>query len=351
MISLKPKQIATILLTLGAASCATWLGFQLPSIARPHRAIAGRTDNSPHFAQPIDCTLGEDCFILLYPDRDPSPEEAVDFGCGRQTYDGHKGTDFAISDEATMAQGVPVLAAAPGTVLRVRDGMPDRRLRSLSEKEEVAGVECGNGIVIDHGNQWQTQYCHLRNGSISVRPGMEVEAGTPLGMVGASGAASFPHVHVSVRYQGEVVDPFVGANAAPGCNVQRNSLWADSLGYQPTGPIDAGFAAEAPTMDDLWEGRFRDSLLSRDIPAILFWVHTYGVLQGDEFAFKLTAPNGEIVAQDKRTIDSPSKTWMGYVGKRNTPQRPIIPGVWRGEYRLIRNNKVVVEFEREVEVQ
>ena len=57
----------------------------------------------------------------MYSDRDPSPK-AVDFGCGRQTYDGHKGTDFAIPDEKIMAKGVAVKAVAAGKVLRVRDG-------------------------------------------------------------------------------------------------------------------------------------------------------------------------------------------------------------------------------------
>lgn len=74
--------------------------------------LISQTQN-PRFAQPIDCQLGQDCFILLYPDRDPTPN-VVDFGCGRQTYDGHKGTDFAIPDEQAMARGVPVLASQGG---------------------------------------------------------------------------------------------------------------------------------------------------------------------------------------------------------------------------------------------
>lgn len=352
MIALTPKHIATILLPLAIASIASCMASGQKTIAEPqtttNRGELAAT-NAPRFAQPIDCTLGEDCFILLYPDRDPSPQ-AVDFGCGRQTYDGHKGTDFAISDERVMAEGVAVTASAPGKVLRVRDGVADRRLTDLSQKQEVEGTECGNGIVIDHGNGWETQYCHLRNGSVVVRPGMDVDTGTVLGMVGASGAASFPHVHLSVRYQGQVVDPFVGPTAETGCNVSRTSLWDRPLNYVPTGAIRAGFASEPPKMDDLWEGRFSDTELAEDIPAILFWVHTYGVLEGDEMYFKLTAPNGQVIAENTQKIDDSSKTWMGYVGKRNTPERPIVPGVWKGEYRLIRGDKAIVDIDREIEV-
>lgn len=345
---LNRKTIATITLTIGLAGAATWIGLQRSNFVQAQTAEP--PTDAPRFALPIDCTLGEDCFILLYPDRDPSPQ-AVDFGCGRQTYDGHKGTDFGIASEKRMAEGVEVLASAPGRVLRARDGVSDRRITDPTQKDDVDGIECGNGIVIDNGNGWETQYCHLRNGSVVVEPGMQVEAGTVLGMVGTSGAASFPHVHLSVRYQGEVVDPFVGANAAPGCGVARNSLWAQPLDYTPTGAIDAGFSDRAPTMDDLWDGRFRETALAKQIPAILFWVHTYGVLEGDRYQFKLTAPNGEVVAEDERPVDSSSKTWMGFVGKRNHPDRPILPGVWTGEYRLLRDGAAILDITREIEVK
>lgn len=310
---------------------------------------------TPRFSAPIDCRLGQDCFILLYPDRDPTPA-SVDFGCGRQTYDGHKGTDFAIPDERTMAEGVAVIASAPGKVLRVRDGVPDRRLQDQTDQAAVEGIECGNGVVIDHsmienGAGWQTQYCHLRNGSVVVEPGDVVEAGTVLGMVGASGKASFPHVHLSVRYQGEVVDPFVGPNAAEGCNVSRNSLWDQPLAYIPTGLIRAGFSTVAPNMDQLWQGEFTETVFPLQSPALLFWVQAYGVLQGDQVEYKLFDPQGQALVEHQEQLKSPSKTWIGYVGKKNNPQRPLSPGTWRGEYRLIRAGKVLINVDREVQLQ
>lgn len=288
---------------------------------------------------------------MHYVDRDPAPESAVDFGCGRQTYDTHKGTDFAISDEGVMAQGVAVQAAAAGTVLRVRDGVPDRRVEDQTAKDAVEGIECGNGVVIDHGNGWETQYCHLRNGSVVAKPDTQVEAGTILGMVGESGLASFPHVHLSVRYQGEIVDPFVGVTSTPGCNVPRNPLWSQSLDYVPTGLVRAGFAQTQPELETLWSGHFTETLFPREIPALLFWVQAYGVVQGDRELFRMIAPNGDEIVNHENEVEQSNRIWMSYVGKRNTAERPILPGVWRGEYRLTRGDRVLIELQREVEVQ
>jgi len=304
--------------------------------------------NNPKFALPIECKLDQECFILLYSDRDPSPK-AVDFGCGRQTYDGHKGTDFAIPDEKIMAKGVPVEAVAPGKVLRSRGGIPDRRVKNQADRDVVKNIECGNGMVIDHGNGWETQYCHLRNGSIVVKPGTVVKAGTQLGMVGESGLASFPHVHLSVRYRGEIVDPFVGPNAESGCNTPRNSMWQEPLSYKPTGIIRSGFAPAAPTMDNLWSGKFHDTILPGNSPTLIFWVQIYGVLPGDEEYYQLFAPNGDRVIDKKSKIKSPNKTWMGYVGKRNNSQS-FAKGKWRGEYSLTRRDKVLINVRKEVQL-
>ncbi|MBP0002066.1 MAG: M23 family metallopeptidase [Cyanobacteria bacterium SID2] len=314
--------------------------------------VAAPDANWVRLIPPIDCTLGEDCFTLLYVDRDPSPNE-IDFGCGRQTYDGHKGTDFAIPDEAVMEQGVNVLAAADGTVLRLRDGEIDRRRTTAEEIAEVeeSGKECGNGMVVDHGNGWETQYCHLKQGSVAVVEGQSVRQGDVLGEVGLSGKTTFPHVHITVRYQGEVVDPFVGATSALGCNVTRRPLWQEPLDYEPTGILRSGFAAEQITIDRLWDGAYRDSALSRDIPLIFFWVHGYGILEGDVEHFLLLDPRGNVITDYEQTAEASQKNWANGVGKRNTSERPILPGTWRGEYKLIRNGEVVAELEREIEVR
>lgn len=359
MILRSKKQISAIILALGLTNISSCDGntavnaplIQANTIAQNLVTSAvAQKPNSPQFGQPIDCTLGKDCFVLLYFDRDPSPA-AVDFGCGRQTYDTHDGTDFAISDAKTMAKGVPVIASAAGKVLRVRDGVVDRRLQKDTDKANVAGTECGNGMVIDHGNGWEAQYCHLRQGSVAVKPGAQVAKGAVLGMVGNSGMASFPHVHVTFRYQGKAVDPFVGPDAKAGCNVARNPIWDKPLDYVSTGLIRAGFANKPPDMDAVWQGQFGETKLPVDSPALLFWVQSYGVQKGDREQYQLFAPNGETVANNTSEIKAPSRTWLGYIGKRNSSNSPLTPGVWRAQYRLTRGDRVVTEVKKEVELR
>lgn len=341
MIASSKKNLLIILLSLGLTLVLGYL--HIPS--RSQIGNNQNNNNAPSLIIPIDCNLGQDCYIMHYVDRDPTSKE-IDFGCGRQTYDGHKGTDFALDNLETMKAGVSVLAAAKGKVLRVRDGIPDKLVNESNDRQGLEGQECGNGIIISHGDGWETQYCHLRNDSITVKPGTEVEQGTVLGTVGSSGLSSFPHVHLSVRYQGKVIDPFVGTNSTPGCNLQRNPLWAQSLEYLPTGSIDAGFAPKPPNQQELWQGKYTENQLSLDIPALVFWVHAYGVLEGDIEQWQLIDPNGEIAVQQEQQIEKSYRTWVSYIGKRQ-----IMPGVWQGEYKLLRDGSPVFTVKREITIK
>ncbi|WP_374448607.1 M23 family metallopeptidase, partial [Stella sp.] len=130
---------------------------------------------------PIDCRPGVDCWVVNYVDRDPGPGRK-DYRCGAMSYDGHNGTDIAIRDLKAMRDGVPVLAAADGVVRAVRDEMADVNFRDAGP-EAIAKRECGNGVVVDHPGGWQTQYCHLRKGSVRVKPRDRVTAGQPVGLV------------------------------------------------------------------------------------------------------------------------------------------------------------------------
>ena len=320
---------------------------QAPSVAPTKITLE---ENWPHLALPINCTLGQDCFILQYPDRDPDPQ-SVDFGCGRLTYNGHDGTDFAIPDERAMAVGIAVKAAAKGKVIAVRNGVLDRRIETAKDQAAVAEIECGNGVLIDHGDGWQTQYCHLRQGSVAVKPGMLVETGTVLGLVGESGLASFPHVHLTVRHQATAIDPFVGSTTKLGCHVARNPLWAKPLTYVPTGLVRAGFANQPPKLTDVWQGRFWETKLPLDIPALIFWVQAYGVLQGDVEQFRVVAPDGRLVVKQQRELKAANRIWLSYVGKQATRHKPFLSGFWQGEYRLMRQGQVLIDLNRKLELR
>lgn len=125
---------------------------------------------------PLTCTLGQTCWVANYVDVDGT-RGVHDFRCKNRSYDGHDGVDFAIRDLAVMSQGVPVVASAEGTVKNVRDGVEDIALTDQASRERVKGRECGNGVVIDHEGNWQTQYCHMKKGSLLVKAGDRIEAG------------------------------------------------------------------------------------------------------------------------------------------------------------------------------
>lgn len=299
---------------------------------------------------PIDCQLGQDCFVLLYPDRDPTPKQSIDFGCGRMTYDNHQGTDFAVPDEKAVAQGVKILAAAPGTVLRVRDGVRDRRIRDPNTIDKIEKTACGNGLLIDHGEGWSTQYCHLRQDSLTVKPGDPVTQGQPIGLVGLSGKTTFPHVHLTVRFQDQIVDPFVGPQAAPGCQVKRQSLWLAPIPYNPTGLIRAGFAPQPPQLEDIWQGQYHENQLPADSEALLFWVQAYGVLAKDREQFMLIDPNGQVVAENTREYPKPLRIALNYIGQRKQAST-FIPGKWQGQYQLSRNGKILIEIKQTITIR
>jgi murein DD-endopeptidase MepM/ murein hydrolase activator NlpD len=192
----------------------------------------------------------------------------------------------------------------------------------------------------------------MRKGSLTVKPGERVEKGAVLGMVGASGLASFPHVHFTIRYLGRVVDPFVGVTNVSGCKAPRYPLWEQPLDYVPTGLIRAGFSFKPPKQMELWQGQFSEARLQSDnLPSLIFWVHVYGVLQGDKEQFKMKAPNGNIIIDVERNITKHARSWVNYVGKHNTRERPLPKGTWHGSYQLKRGERVLIYLEREVIIE
>ena len=63
----------------------------------------------------------------------------------------------------------------------------------------------GNLVVIDHANGVSSWYAHLSR--IDVTSGTTVTTATQVGLVGATGNATGPHLHFEVRLRGAVTDP------------------------------------------------------------------------------------------------------------------------------------------------
>ncbi|NHZ33725.1 M23/M56 family metallopeptidase [Massilia rubra] len=118
------------------------------------------------------------------------------YGAARKKLDGgHHGIDFA------ARTGTPILAAAGGTVI-------------ASTAQYEGGPQYGDVVLIEHANGVRSLYAHL---SVrSVEAGQVVRAGETIGLVGATGKVTGPHLHLEAFRDGERIDPqqmFTGLDA------------------------------------------------------------------------------------------------------------------------------------------
>ena len=101
---------------------------------------------------------------------------------------GPRGTGFHPGIDLPAPTGTPVHAAAVGRVLA---------------RPTTGGY--GNLVVVRNAEGVETLYAHLSR--IFVSPGQAVTVGSLVGLVGATGRATGPHLHFEVRVRGAAVDP------------------------------------------------------------------------------------------------------------------------------------------------
>lgn len=103
----------------------------------------------------------------------------------------HRGLDLR------GAQGTPILACADGVV-------------ALADNLYFSG----NVVYINHGEGVFSAYLHMSETKVTV--GERVGKGQVVGLVGATGRVTGPHLHLSLIVQGQPVDPqpFLAAPAA-----------------------------------------------------------------------------------------------------------------------------------------
>ena len=121
-------------------------------------------------------------------DFHPPIDTAVSESFGtRRTFNGklasvHRGLDYHAKP------GSPVTAANSGDVVLARELFYE-----------------GNCVILDHGQQFMTIYMHLSK--LEVNEGEKVKKGQELGLSGATGRVTGPHLHIAVRWQGAYLDP------------------------------------------------------------------------------------------------------------------------------------------------
>lgn len=296
---------------------------------------------------PIDCTLGETCFIQQYVDHDPGPD-AQDFTCGGLSYDTHTGTDFALPSLAAMQDGVAVVAAAAGMVAAIRDGMPDTGL-TPETAAEIEGRDCGNGVVIRHGDGWETQYCHLMQGSVAVRQNQQVDSGTVLGLVGLSGNTEFPHLHMTLRRNGAVIDPF-DPDASLTCDAPPpDGLWRDPIAYQAGAILTTGFATAVPDYASIKAGTAAAAEITTDAPALVVWGYAFGGQAQDVMQITITDPDGRTVTEHQAVLERDQAQFFRAAGRR-TPPQGWATGRYTAQVTLLRDDQTVSAQRLEIEI-
>ena len=281
---------------------------------------------------PLACELGRTCFVQRYYDRDPGPG-AYDYTCGSDTQDEHHGTDIRLRDFADMRRGVAVLAMAPGVVARLRDGEPDVsvRTRGLTALE---GKNCGNAVVIDHGHGWESQYCHMAQGSVRVKVGQIVRAGDPIGRVGLSGETEFPHLHVGISHAGVGVDPFApgpGATSPGGARTCGSgaSLWRSTPPYLTRVVVNTGFADHPVDAPAIEAGDIAP--LGADPAILAAYARVIDLKPGDVLSLTVLAPDGRVLVPPvAQPVASPEPWRYVLAGKRRPPE-----GWPKGAYRAV----------------
>lgn len=104
------------------------------------------------------------------------------FGPEPDAWEIHSGVDYA------LALGTPVVALADGTAV-------------IAEDLFFTGL----AVFVDHGNGLVGMYFHLSE--LKVQAGQDVKKGEVLGLAGATGRVTGPHLHLGVRWHDARIDP------------------------------------------------------------------------------------------------------------------------------------------------
>lgn len=286
---------------------------------------------------PVACEVGRTCWVQQYVDHDAGAGIA-DYSCGSASYDGHDGTDFRVLNTTSE---VDVLAAADGEIIGLRDGVPDRLLRDEADAKTVQNIECGNGVLMRHADGFETQYCHMRQGSVAVKKGDHVQRGARLGQVGYSGKAAFPHLHFKVQKSAVVQDPFEG-EAAADCTRNGEGLWSAAAKveavYAASNVLQLGWHERAISLNELEEGQAVAAAPQPQWPALVAAVWLINLQAGDEVRLSVTGPDG-FAADNSETLARNKAQYFLFAGKK------LRSAAWpKGEYRAkvtVRNGGAV----------
>lgn len=297
----------------------------------PLHTVSLQPVKGPGLSLPVDCKIGENCFIQNYVDRGDGPG-MKDHQCGEDGYDAHKGVDFAILDQQAMQDGVAVLAAADGVVIGFRDGMKDGHPDITGYKK--GGKDCGNSVGVRHANGWITAYCHMKNGGFLVKDGDRVKRGEKLGLVGQSGMADFPHLHFSVQQINTYHDPFAAVPMENDCADRQGSMWTETVQRQlPYRGVEipwAGFSLSTVTQGDVENGIAALRTAPQQVPALVLYAQATNLDKGQKLRLTIYQPDGAKWVEGGSDAKTRSRARQMKMIGRKGKGKTLMAGSWTG---------------------
>lgn len=292
-------------------------------------------------ALPVACSVGANCWVQQYADHDAGAG-STDYACGAASYDRHDGTDIRVLHTGV---DMAVLAAAAGRVKAVRDGVLDKLVKTPADLAAIKNIECGNGVVIDHGGGWETQSCHMRKGSITVKVGDFLHSGDRLGLIGFSGEAAFPHVHLTARKDGKVVDPF-SADAMTDCKAVDRSLWSafaqKALKYKASELLLMQWSIAPYSEEDIDTGKIPALQPAPFEAALVVNAMAINLYKDDVVTLAMTVP-GQDPAVSRVVLPRNRAVQRLYAGKKRTGEWP--QGRYVAQFEIVREDVVIVSKE------
>jgi Peptidase family M23 len=185
-LALVPARRVRPVRNLAVLSFSVFLAVSLaPALASPRAAVAVDLPLEGEWAM----ISGGRSTLLTHHYAHPHVRDALDFA---RLVDGQAFVGDPEHHASWHGFGQPVLAAADGTVVSVRDDLAEQPVG-------VIGQGAGNSIVLDIGGGRYVVFEHLQQGSTLVRPGQSVTQGQRIAAVGNTGESLAPHLHLQIQ--------------------------------------------------------------------------------------------------------------------------------------------------------
>ncbi len=296
----------------------------------------------------VSCKLDENCWIVNYPDLGTG--NIKDYRGGKVTFKSNKGTSIVVKTLLDIKEGVPVLSAQDGTVVFTRDDVEDN-----FPLEQEDPPFCGNGVIIEHNNNWKTIYCHLKKDSVRVKTGDFAKEGLKIAEMGFSGKTEFPQLYFVALHDESYYDPFTGQKLNPAEEAYKpfwSTSTAEKLDYSEVIVTNIGISDEEPTLKKIKHGDYEDIEIMQDSPSIFLWINGFHFDKNDFIKAVLKNPEQNKILEDFKMIKSGAMEQMIFFQASKPEEEVWKTGKYTGKIEFIRpDSGYVHEYDYEFEIK